>query len=59
MKCFHSSLTNDDDGDDDVANHENVGGDGGVPYKWISTSASPSFNHPQVYKCSPFTQGWR
>ena len=51
-----SFFSNDDDGDDDVADYENVGGDGGASYKWISTSASPSFNHPQVHKCSHFTQ---
>ena len=54
-----SFFSNDDDGDDDVADYENVGGVGGVSYKWISTCASPSFNHPQVHKCSPFTQAWR
>ena len=29
------SFSNDDDGDDDVTDYENLGGDGGVLHKWM------------------------
>ena len=52
-----SFFSNDDDGDDDIADYENKRGDGGVLHKWIY----PQVRAPLLitHKCSPFTQAWR